>query len=223
MLSEYKQSLKCVYRDKKASLKGEVERQTIHLFTGIALILLIQISGALALPVLLFLLSVYVIISFVILSNKLPDLLSTFLCRWGRPSKQTIPLKGSILILCGITLSYVLFPENIVYASIAILAFGDSIATAMGVLMGRHKLPYSDKKTVEGTLSGTIAAFLAASFFVSPVQALVGSAGGMLLESIIDLQNITELNSKTFFKFFLNDNFLIPVFSCLIMYVIGPV
>ena len=221
MVNRYNQNLKCDYRDKRSSLKGEVERQLIHLLTGITLILLIRTAGDMALAVLLLLLAFYATISVVIILNKLPLSLSAFLCRWGRPSKQTIPFKGTILLLCGITISFILFPEEIVYASIAVVAFGDSVATAIGVLIGRHKLPYSENKTVEGTVSGIIAAFLASSFFVTPVQALLGSVGGLLLESIIDLQTIREFNSQMIFKFFLNDNFLIPLFSGLLMFIIG--
>jgi dolichol kinase len=65
-----------------------------------------------------------------------------------------------------------------------------------------------------------IAAFLVASFFVTPVQAFIGSAGGMLLESVINLQTTQEFNSQMIFKFFLNDNFLIPLFSGLLMFII---
>jgi dolichol kinase len=114
-----------------------------------------------------------------------------------------------------------MFPEEIVYASIAVVGFGDSVATITGVTLGRHKLPYSEQKTVEGTLSGIAAAFLSSMFFVTPVQAFVGSAGGMLLESIVGMQTIKELNSQAAFKFFLNDNFLIPVFSGLLMFITG--
>jgi len=145
MINEHNQNLKCDL-DKKAALKGEVERQLIHLFTGITLILLIRVAGDMALPLLLFLLAFYITTSIAIILDKLPLRLSTFLCRWGRPSKQTIPLKGTILLLCGIILSLILFPEEIVYASIAVVAFGDSVATAVGVLAGRHKLPYSGEK-----------------------------------------------------------------------------
>lgn len=212
---------KCDYRDKKSSLKGELERQLIHLFTGIFFILLIYVTGDQALWVLLLLLAFYLVISFVILKNMLPPSLSTFLCRWGRPGKQNIPLKGTILLVCGIIFSLVLFPEEIVYASVAVVGFGDSVATIAGVTIGRHKLPYSEKKSVEGTLAGIIAAFLAALLFVTPVQAFVGSAGGMLLESVVDLQTIRELNSQAAFRFFLNDNLLIPVFSGLLMFIIG--
>lgn len=221
MTNEYAQNLKCDYLDRKTALKGEVERQLIHLFTGIILILLIRAASDMALPLLLLLLASYVTISIAIILDKLPLRLSTLLCRWGRPSKQTIPLKGTILLLCGVILSVVLFPEEIVYASIAVVAFGDSVATAVGVLVGRHKLPYSGEKTVEGTVSGIVAAFLASLLFVTPVQAFAGAAGGMLLESVIGLQTIRKFNSQTIFKFFFNDNFLIPLFSGLFMFIIG--
>jgi dolichol kinase len=220
MANEHTQNLKCDL-DKKAALRGEVERQLIHLFTGITLILLIREAGDMALLLLLFLLALYVTTSVAIILDKLPLRLSTFLCRWGRPSKQTIPLKGTTLLLCGIILSFLLFPEEIMYASIAVVAFGDSVATAVGVLIGRHKLPYSGEKTIEGTVSGIVAAFLASLFFVTPAQALTGAAGGMLLESVIGLQTIREFNSQIIFKFFFNDNFLIPLFSGLLMYIIG--
>jgi dolichol kinase len=223
MVIEQNPDLKCDYLDRKSSLKGELERQLIHLATGIILIIFIWAAGDRALTLLLILTLFYVIMSAVILTNRLPTSIFTFLCRWGRPSKQTIPFKGTILLLCGITLSFVLFPKDIVYASVAIVAFGDSIATAVGVLAGKHKLPYSNQKSIEGTVSGIIVAFFASSFFVTPVQALIGSTGGMLLESVIDLQTIREFNSQTVFKFFLNDNFLIPVFSGLLMFIVESI
>lgn len=220
MVNEYTENLKCDL-DKKAALKGEVERQLIHLLTGVILILLIRAAGDMALPVLLLLLVFYAAISIAILREKLPLPLSTFLCRWGRPSKQTIPLKGTILLLCGIVLSFILFPEEIVYASIAVVAFGDSVATAAGVLIGRHRLLYSGDKTVEGTVSGIVAAFSASLFFVTPTQAFTGATGGMLLESVIGMQTIRQFNSQMIFKFFFNDNFLIPLFSGLLMFIVG--
>lgn len=174
-----------------------------------------------ALPVLLFLLVLYATASTLIIKGKLPLSLSAYLCKWGRPSKQNVPLKGTILLLCGAILSLILFPKEIVYASVAIVTFGDSIATAVGVLIGKHKLPYSEKKTIEGTGAGIIAAFLASTFFVTPVEAFIGAVGGMLLESVIDLQTIQEVNSQMVFKLILNDNFLIPVFSGLLIFIVG--
>lgn len=219
-MDNYYEKLKCDAPDRKSSLKGEVQRQLIHLLTGMTLMLLIKIAGNMALTVLLFLLVFYTLISALIVMNRLPPSLSIFLCKWGRPSTQNIPLKGTILLLCGTTLSFILFSEKIVYASIAIVAFGDSVSTTVGILVGRHKLPYSERKTMEGTGSGIIAAFLASSFFVSPIQAFFGSMGGMLLESVVNLQPTSEFNYQTILTFFLNDNFLIPLFSGFLMSII---
>lgn len=221
MVTESTGGTRCDYHDKNSSLKSELERQLIHVSTGIFFILFIYAAGDQALWFLLLLLAFYLVLSFVILKNKLPSSLSTFLCRWGRPGKQKIPLKGTILLVCGIILCLVLFPKEIVYASIAIVGFGDSVATVSGVTIGRHKLPYSEQKSIEGTLVGITAAFLASLFFVTPIQAFVGSVGGMLLESVVDLQTIRELNSQATFRFFLNDNFLVPIFSGLLMFIIG--
>lgn len=221
MVTFGQEEAKCEYRDKKASLKGELERQLIHLFTGIFFIIFVYLTGDRALTLLLLLLVFYLAVTYIILNEMLPPQLYAFLCRWGRPGKQNIPLKGTILLVCGIVLSLILFPREIVYASIAVVGFGDSIATIAGVTLGKHKLPYSGQKTVEGTLAGIVAAFIAAVFFVTPAQALVGSAGGMLLESVVGMQTIKELNSQAALKFFLNDNFLIPVFSGLLMFIIG--
>ena len=87
ILNKYKEGLKCDYIDRQSSLKSEIQRQLIHLLTGITLILLIRTAGNLALTALLLLLAFYVLMSAVIAVNKLPLSLSTFLCRWGRPSK----------------------------------------------------------------------------------------------------------------------------------------
>ncbi|WP_410509279.1 SEC59/DGK1/VTE5 family protein [Methanosarcina hadiensis] len=221
MVTLGQEEAKCEYRDKKASLKGELERQLIHLFTGIFFIIFVYLTGDRALTLLLLLLVFYLAVTYIILNEMLPPQLYAFLCRWGRPGKQNIPLKGTILLVCGIVVSLILFPEEIVYASIAVVGFGDSVATIAGVTLGRHKLPYSEQKTVEGTLAGIIAAFIAAVVFVTPAQALVGSAGGMLLESVVGMQTIKELDSQAALKFFLNDNFLIPIFSGLLMFIIG--
>lgn len=221
MVNLSQEEARCGHSDKKSSLKGELERQLIHLFTGIFFILFIYIAGNQALWLLLSLLTLYLVISFVILKNKLPPSLSTLLCRWGRPGKQNIPLKGTILFICGIVVSLILFPEKIVYASIAVVGFGDSVATIIGVTIGKHRLPYSEQKSIEGTFAGITAAFLTSSFFVTPAQAFVGSAGGMLLESIVDSQTIKEIDSQATFRVFLNDNFLIPIFSGLLMLIIG--
>jgi dolichol kinase len=80
----------------------------------------------------------------------------------------------------GVILAIVLFPTNIAYASIAIVAIGDPVASYVGGGFGRRHIRRN--KTLEGSIAGFIASFLAASLIVLPLAALVGSIGAMVTE-----------------------------------------
>ncbi|HXZ90914.1 MAG TPA: SEC59/DGK1/VTE5 family protein [Candidatus Dormibacteraeota bacterium] len=80
----------------------------------------------------------------------------------------------------GIILSLVLYPSAIAYASICILAVGDSVAAIVGERFGHRRIVR--RKTVEGFAAGLTAAFLLASFLVSPFIALLGAVGAMIME-----------------------------------------
>jgi dolichol kinase len=207
--------------DKGLFLAGEVGRQFIHMLTGAAFLIVIYLSGRYAVLVFAVLLAAAVFASVLIKKFNLSQRTSGVFRRLGRPGVQTVKLQGTILLLSGVLVTLLLFPRNIVYASVAIVALGDSVATIIGVLIGKHKLPYSENKTVEGTFSGLAAAFGGALLFVSPVQALLGAASGMFIESTIKLQTVREASLTGLIKFFLNDNFLIPVFSAFVMLVAG--
>ncbi len=89
-----------------------------------------------------------------------------------------------IFFALGITLSLVLFPVPIGYASIAILTLGDGLATISGKLFGKAVLPFSKGKRLEGLIFGFLFAFVGAMLFVSPVKALIGASIGMLAECL---------------------------------------
>ncbi|MDW7732349.1 MAG: SEC59/DGK1/VTE5 family protein [Methanolobus sp.] len=201
----------------KSSITSEIWRQLIHIFTGLVFILLIFLSGPYAPLVFAFLLAAAVLFSVVIKRSSIPEKAPGPFPGIERPDKQKVKLQGTILLLSGVLVVLFLFPGNIVYASVAIVSLGDSVATIIGTLIGRHELPYSEKKTLEGTLSGWAAAFVGALLFVTPFQALIGSAGGMLIESLISLQTVRIESMRGLVRFFFNDNFLIPVFSSILM------
>jgi len=207
--------------DKRSFLAGEVGRQLIHMLTGIGFIVIIFLSGRYAALVFTALLAVTVFASVLIKRLNISQRTSGVFRRLGRPGVQTMKLQGTILLLSGVLVTLLLFPRNIVYASVVIVAFGDSVATVVGLLIGKHRLPYSESKTVEGTLSGLAAAFGGALLFVTPVQALLGAVGGMLIESMISLQKVREFSLAGLVRFFLNDNFLIPVLSAFLMLLAG--
>jgi dolichol kinase len=97
----------------------------------------------------------------------------------------------------GILLTLVLFPTRAGGAAIAMFCFGDSAASLFGGLISTS-LPFNKGKTLEGSLAGFIFAFLAGSFFVSPLLALAGAAIAMTVE-VLPLP--------------INDNVLVPVIT----------
>ncbi len=84
----------------------------------------------------------------------------------------------------GILMTLVLFPAPVNGAAIAIFALGDSAASLFGGLTSKKPLPFNKSKTLEGSLFGFFFAFLAGTFFVSPVLALIGAAVAMTIESL---------------------------------------
>jgi HAD superfamily phosphoserine phosphatase-like hydrolase len=103
-----------------------------------------------------------------------------------------------IYFAVGILLTLLLFHAPISSAAIAIFALGDSTASLFGSLIPKKSLPFNKGKTLGGSLSGFFFAFLAGSFFISPVQALIGAAVAMTIE---------------YLPLPVNDNVLIPLFT----------
>ena len=100
-----------------------------------------------------------------------------------------------IYFAAGILFTLIVFPHPASYAAIAMFCLGDSVASLLGGLISTS-LPFNKGKTWEGSLSGFFFAFLAGSFFVSPLIALVGAAIAMTVE-VLPLP--------------VNDNVLVPI------------
>jgi len=98
----------------------------------------------------------------------------------------------------GIATTLILFQQNGAgNAAIAMFCLGDSTASLFGGLL-TTSLPFNKGKTIEGSLAGFFFAFLAGSFFVSPIYALIGAAIAMTIE-VLPLP--------------INDNILIPIIT----------
>jgi HAD superfamily phosphoserine phosphatase-like hydrolase len=95
----------------------------------------------------------------------------------------------------GILLTLLIFPFPASAAAIAIFALGDSTASIFGGLIG-VRLPFNKGKTLEGSFSGFVFAFLAGCIFVSPWIAAAGAAIAMFIE---------------YLPLPINDNVVIPV------------
>ena len=93
-------------------------------------------------------------------------------------------------------------------ASVMIMSLGDSVAPMVGQYYGKIKHPLSDKKFLEGTIAGTIAAFLGAVVFIRPVEAAFASVAAMIAEGI---------NLK-FSGMNVNDNISMPVTAGIVIW-----
>jgi phosphoserine phosphatase len=102
----------------------------------------------------------------------------------------------------GILITLLLFPAPVSSAAIAIFALGDSTASLFGGLISKKPLPFNKGKTLEGSLVGFFFAFLAGSFFISPVKALIGAAVAMAIECL---------------PLPVNDNILMPLCTGLVL------
>lgn len=92
---------------------------------------------------------------------------------------------GPVTLVVGILLSSLFFEKPFYSIGIFALAFGDGIASLCGKLFGKIHIPFSNGKTVEGSLS-CFAAIFCSTFLVSKnvFASLVIAILGMLIEAI---------------------------------------
>ncbi len=177
--------------------KKETGRQFVHL-SGIVLVYVIIIAGkdtaffaALILSIFLFLIGMYKGLRQYI-RNTIPFRIRLFeqmedaffdvadsLDRRGY-----FPYYGAFTFYLGSAITLALFPTEIAILAIAALAMQDSISTLIGIHFGKHKLFYNKNKSVEGTLAGFAAAFLACSLLSNFSTGFVASLIGTLIESL---------------------------------------
>ncbi|MGZ7046719.1 MAG: diacylglycerol/polyprenol kinase family protein [Methanobacterium sp.] len=107
--------------------------------------------------------------------------ISSFLDRCKRKDDE----RGSVYFFLGVILTIYLFQFNmaIVNAAIIIFLLGDSASTIVGKKYGKTPLPFNKHKTVLGTLSFFIVAFIGASTQVPLLPAFIGAVFGALTEA----------------------------------------
>jgi len=192
----------------------EVRRKILHVACGLLFIIGLRYSQLNIIHISILLL-VGLILSLLSIKYRLP-VLGWFLDMFDRPDEK-LPGKGSITYVFGIFLLLLIFnKDNIVYASIIILALGDSVSSIVGrrlsdsIHLKKTRHPFSNKKFLEGTIAGIIIASLGAMLFVSILEAVFASIVAMSIEAI-------EIKIQ---KHPIDDNILIPVSAALTIYLI---
>lgn len=174
----------------------EVRRQLFHIALGLLIVSLLN-HGVIDSWILFWVLVAGIFISWISVHHRLP-IISWFLDTFER--KQVRPGKGAITYFIGVILALQLFPTDIAYAAILILAAGDGVSSLIGPF-GKLKTRLSDKKLLEGTIAGSAFGGAAAIAFVTPFEAFTAATIAMLFEAME-----IRFNQKL-----LNDNVTVPL------------
>jgi dolichol kinase len=186
--------------------KLELKRQSIHIITGLLIILGLAAKVLNCMIIFCCFLLVACFSLYVKRGFRIP-LFSRILEQLQRKyEKQGIPAQGLLFYLLGAFLACFLFSEAIAFASILILAFGDSVSRLVGP-PGYLKKPLRNKRFLLGILIGGLAATFSAAFYVPISSAFFGSMIAMLIEA----------HNVKIAGFRLDDNLLIPVIAGLVM------
>ncbi|MFH1546364.1 MAG: hypothetical protein ABIE14_03235 [Patescibacteria group bacterium] len=174
----------------------EIRRQLLHIFLGLTLVTLLN-HGILDSWNLFWILILGIILSWLSLKFRIP-IVAWFLDKFER--KQVRPGKGAITYFIGVILALQIFPPEIAYAAILILAVGDGVSSLIGPF-GKLRTKLSDKKLLEGTIAGGAFGGAAAMVFVAPLEAFAAAFIAMIFEAME-----IRFNQKL-----LNDNVTVPL------------
>ena len=186
--------------------KFELRRQFFHAFISV-LIVFLSYKQILNEAMLFGILIIGIFLILLCKKDKAPFLSNALRLFERRKHIKKFPGKGSFFLVLGSLLVLKFFPENIAYASILILGFGDSINNIVGRQWGRITHPFNQKKNLEGIWAGMFFSFLFSLIFVSPLQAALGTMVALTIESF-------EIKV---FNFRVDDNLLIPISAALVM------
>lgn len=189
----------------KKEIKFEIKRKLFHAAAGTAIALLAAFGADWKLFATLTAMGALAVVAST--KAKLP-VIGWFLDNFERKN-AAFPGKGAFFMLLAATIALYLFEKNIAAASMAILAIGDSVSNIAGRLFGRTKHPFNNRKLLEGSIAGFIAGAIAASFFVSWLNAAVASGIAMLVEGM-------ELK---FGKTVIDDNLTVPIIAAVVIYI----
>lgn len=190
--------------------KLELRRQLFHILAGFLAIALIWL-GVLDAGSLAIMLAAGLLLSLLSLRYRIPCI-SWFLDRFDR--RESLPGFGALTFVAGLFLLLLLFhDEKVIFASIAILAIGDSASVIVGKRLARTayirktRHPFSKVKLLEANLVGALLGAFAAMPFVSIASAILGSFSAMFVEGI----EISVRGRK------IDDNITVPIVSAAVI------
>ncbi len=115
---------------------------------------------------------------------------------------ENFPGRGILFFTVGAFLVLALFPQEIAYAGILILSFGDATSNLIGKHYGTVKTRLNPNKYIEGTLFGIVISFPFAYYFFPNVLAAISAACVAMF---------LEMPRIKIFGFEIDDNLIVPL------------
>ena len=188
------------------NLNIEIPRKIFHIIGTLFFLIPLYFFGNWAVTILCFFLLVLLIpIAYFKKINKLTGWFWFLIKNLEREENlNTLPGKQAFVLVLGILISSIVFSKEILQVCIITTAVYDGFATIIGMTAGKNKLPTG--KTIEGTIGGIIINFIC----LIPILGVYNSLLVSVFASVVE--NLSSLD-----KWYLDDNFLLPIFTGLIL------
>ena len=210
-------------------MRYEIGRQIVH-FAGLLFIILSFYTGKLAASVIFFVIALmFVVYGELIIRGRgfgllgsIEDSFRESILKMDRGVRR--PLIGAFWFYFGLGLAFMVFPFEVAVVAGLILVIADSMSTIIGMRWGRHKMVGG--KSLEGSIAFFIFSFLitivsmeyilvGASPLAISIAAFLVSITATFLELVPEINRIKNWKNKEI----VDDNWIIPLFSGLFIYV----
>ncbi len=184
------------YKQYKIDIIKEFFRKSIHICSSLVPLFL-KLAYIPAVSLLVLALVIYTASELARLHGKNIPLISQVTAIAARKRDENKFVLGPVTLVLGILTASLVWNHTAASIGIYALAFGDGLASLAGKLFGRVRIPYTQGKTVAGSLTCFTAIFISCSLTCNDCKtALIIACTGMFIE-LLPLKDF--------------DNILIPV------------
>lgn len=181
-----------IRKQKTLFIAKELFRKSIHICSA-TIPFFLRIAYWPVIILLLLALTVYIISEIQRRRGVSIPLISTITAAAARKRDENRFVLGPVTLVMGIVIASLLFPPECAALGIYALSFGDGLASVGGKLFGRIVIPFTDGKTVAGSLTCFTAIFISAwCSSHSTITALVLALVGMFIE-LLPLKDFDNL------------------------------
>ncbi|MBP5358463.1 MAG: phosphatidate cytidylyltransferase [Treponema sp.] len=181
-----------IQKQKTLFIVKELFRKSIHICSA-SLPFLLRHAYWLIIILLLLVVAVYIFSEIQRMKGVSIPLISSVTAAAARKRDEGRFVLGPVTLVAGIVLAALIFPPECAALGIYALSFGDGLASVGGKLFGRIIIPFTDGKTVAGSLTCFTAIFISAWYSSgSSHTALVLALVGMFIE-LLPLKDFDNL------------------------------